>query len=91
VNYSTPTAQYIPSSFDSILLILLWEIISRCYVHYIKNKNIFLREERGSLYVKSSGTFSDQGPLMVALWLRYCATNRKVAGSIPGGVNGIFH
>jgi hypothetical protein len=31
------------------------------------------------------------GPLMVAQWLRYCATNRKVAGSIPDGVIGIFH
>jgi len=27
----------------------------------------------------------------VAQWLRYSATNRKVAGSIPAGVNGIFH
>ena len=27
----------------------------------------------------------------VAQWLRYCATNRKVAGSIPEGVIGIFH
>ena len=27
----------------------------------------------------------------VAQWLRRCATNRKVAGSIPNGVNGIFH
>jgi len=26
----------------------------------------------------------------VAQWLRYCATNRKVAGSIPIGVIGIF-
>jgi hypothetical protein len=31
------------------------------------------------------------GPLMVAQWLRYCATNRKVAGSIPDGVITIFH
>jgi hypothetical protein len=31
------------------------------------------------------------GPLMVAYWLRYCATNRKIAGSIPDGVIGIFH
>jgi hypothetical protein len=31
------------------------------------------------------------GPLMVAQWLRYCATNRKVAGSIPKGVFGNFH
>ena len=28
---------------------------------------------------------------MVAQWLRCCATNRKVAGSIPDGVIGIFH
>jgi hypothetical protein len=27
----------------------------------------------------------------VAQWLRHCATNRKVAGSIPNGVIGIFH
>jgi hypothetical protein len=26
-----------------------------------------------------------------AEWLRYCAANRKVAGSIPDGVIGIFH
>jgi hypothetical protein len=32
-----------------------------------------------------------RGPLMVAQWLSYCATNRKVAGSIPDGVIGIFH
>jgi hypothetical protein len=33
----------------------------------------------------------DRGPLMVAQWLRYYATNRKVAGSIPDGVIGIFY
>jgi hypothetical protein len=27
----------------------------------------------------------------VAQWLRHCATNRKVTGSIPDSVNGIFH
>ena len=27
----------------------------------------------------------------VAQWLRCCATNRKVTGSIPDGVIGIFH
>ena len=26
----------------------------------------------------------------VAQWLRFCAINRKVAGSIPDGVTGIF-
>jgi hypothetical protein len=28
---------------------------------------------------------------MVAQRLKYCATSRKVAGSIPDGVIGIFH
>ena len=27
----------------------------------------------------------------VAQWLRCCATNQEVAGSIPAGVTGIFH
>ena len=27
----------------------------------------------------------------VAQWLRDCATNRKVSGSIPDGVIGVFH
>ena len=27
----------------------------------------------------------------VTQWLRCCATNRKVAGSIPASVSGIFH
>jgi hypothetical protein len=35
--------------------------------------------------------FLFRGPLMVAQWLRYCATNRKVADSIPDGVIGFLH
>jgi len=27
---------------------------------------------------------------MVEQWLRFCATNPKVAGSIPAGVSGFF-
>jgi hypothetical protein len=30
------------------------------------------------------------GILAVAQWLRFCATNRKVAGSIPDGVIGFL-
>jgi len=30
------------------------------------------------------------GGIAVAQWLRYCATDRKVAGSIPAGVNGFL-
>jgi len=34
----------------------------------------------------------NENPLIhsVAQWLRCCATNRKVAGSIPAGVSGFF-
>ena len=32
-----------------------------------------------------------KGETAVARWLRRCTTNRKVAGSIPDGVTGIFH
>ena len=35
------------------------------------------------------GTHFCWGPA-VAQWLRCCATNRKVAGSIPAGVSGFF-
>jgi len=31
------------------------------------------------------------GGTAVAQWLRHCATNRKVAGSIPAVVIGILH
>ena len=36
-------------------------------------------------------SLNDEGGTAVAQWLRCCATNRKVTGSIPDGVNGIFH
>jgi len=35
------------------------------------------------IYLHQQGT-------AVAQWLRCCATNRKVAGSIPAGVSGFF-
>jgi hypothetical protein len=36
-------------------------------------------------------TYLIQAGLMVAQWLRHCATNRKVAESIPDGFIGIFN
>ena len=33
---------------------------------------------------------SNRKGTVVAQWLRCCATNRKVAGSIPAGVSGFF-
>jgi hypothetical protein len=35
--------------------------------------------------------FENRGTLLVAQLLMHSATNRKVAGSIPDGVIGIFH
>ena len=50
------------------------------------NNTLFHRH----LFVKDSTfAFGDRGG--VAQWLSCCATNRKVTGSIPAGVIGIFH
>ena len=41
--------------------------------------------------LESTVVTTDGGGTAVAQWLRCCATNRKVAGSIPAGVIEIFH
>jgi len=47
-------------------------------------RTVFPSITRGSrLYIREPG-------YAVARWLRCCATNRKVAGSIPAGVSGFF-
>jgi hypothetical protein len=43
------------------------------------------------LYNKKVYKLMKGGPLIVAQWLRYCATNRKVAGSILDALTGFFH
>jgi len=47
------------------------------------NRQMWFREITAD-YPKNHGT-------AVAQWLMCCAKNRKVAGSIPAGVIGIFH
>ena len=47
-----------------------------------------LQWDRGSTVVKVVLCYSGTA---VAQWLKCCATNRKVVGSIPAGVIGIFH
>ena len=42
-----------------------------------------------ALVMNPSDTFETRRTT-VAQWLRCCATNRKVAGSIPAGVSGFF-
>jgi len=44
----------------------------------------------GGISVVNYRSYGDVGTA-VAQWLRCCATSRKVAGSIPDGVIGIFH
>jgi hypothetical protein len=44
------------------------------------------RQENTSLFGIRTIINHERGPLMVAQWLRACATNRKVAGSIPDSV-----
>ena len=51
----------------------------------MKNQNLFkIRQKYQTLYKKTWGT-------RWCSWLRHCATSRKVAGSIRGGVIEIFH
>jgi len=47
----------------------------------VLDKNNYL-EIKGSAYVITRTA--------IAQWLRCCATNRKVTGSIPAGVSGFF-
>ena len=44
-----------------------------------------------SIQAEFSGRNITRKGTAVAQWLRCCATNRKVAGSVPDGVIGIFH
>ena len=56
-------------------------------------KKVFAKKYQIVLKIKhriSAHTFFFKGTA-VAQWLRCCATNRKVAGSILDVVNGIFH
>ena len=53
-------------------------------------KNPYTTVKEAHLSVKIAGYITTMGTA-VAQWLRCCATNRKVAGSIPAGVIGIFH
>ena len=53
------------------------------YKLYYRQRVAELRNNK-EMFIFTMGT-------AVAQWLRCCATNRKVAGSIPDGVIGIFH
>jgi len=56
--------------------------LSVVFKHASPHHRYFFRFKK--VHVRTTGT-------AVAQWLRCCVTNRKVAGSIPDGVIGIFH
>jgi hypothetical protein len=56
-----------------------------------KNKKLLQKSKNWESYRNSSGGYSVVWWQAVAQWLRHCATNQKVVGSIPDGVIGIFH
>jgi len=68
--------------------VILWELVINNFTNYTSISNAavsnVMKHLNYKLYYQQLGT-------AVAQWIRYCATNRKVAGSIPDGVIGIFH
>jgi len=52
---------------------------------------IIINNNNNNIYLLQLGCYPVAVGTAVAQWLRCCATNRKVAGSIPAGVIGIFH
>jgi len=58
-------------------------------IHLPRRHRLITKTDGSALYFYTLSC--DRGGTVVAQWLRCCATNRKVAGSIPEGVIGIFH
>jgi hypothetical protein len=71
-------------SMAKISIFKLWSDTSNSTI-----QRITLNRERFWLLVFCS-VYCWQSETAVAQWLRYCATNQKVAGSIPDGVMEIF-
>ena len=76
---------------------ILPSVIFRLHIQRGTKRIMFSFEYEGLYSLYCSGNFA--GILVVleaytgtavAQWLRYCATNRKVAVSIPAGVTGFF-
>ena len=68
--------------------------LTQCYPLYLKRRDFTKKIERNMCVLIFYRTLSQALITLrtaVAQWLRCCATNRRVAGSIPHGVTGIFH
>jgi len=71
---------YSSDFYNSVLRFACVSYFSQCNISRLKFATVCV----STGYRKLEGN-------AVAQWLRYCATNRKVAGSIPAGATGIFH
>ena len=70
-----------------------WDEGPHCTVHVVNvvtKVRIEICGKYGSHHVLLLRITCTEGTA-VAQWLRCCATDRKVGGSIPAGVSGIFH
>ena len=65
--------------------ILIFKVLS--VLNFLKTS----LQQLGRGIIQISKIHAGGGEGAVEQWLRRCATNRKVAGSIPAGVTGIFH
>jgi hypothetical protein len=70
----------------------------RCLQYYCRLRQSKQRGQKICSIIRSESDYSSINRTLpfktgteVTQWSRYCATNRKVAGSIPDGVIGIFH
>ena len=83
------------SLIPKLFLSWMWIIKKKCLVH--KSFKVlkfpafcYVHKLYWCFVILSLKHVSCRGAAVVQ-WLRCCATNRKVAGSIPAGVTGIFH
>jgi hypothetical protein len=93
---NNPFSKYTCSSVANTFAVLWFFELTSTYscVHVVTESNsakIWSRVYRNTNSVFGTYQFVIRGPLMVAQWLRYRATNRNVAGSIPDGITEIFH
>ena len=76
----------------------LWDVMLYSLRDRYQNSGGICCLDRGQMFFQNIDTCLPDYILLhpirgtaVAQWLRCCATNQKVTGSIPDGVIGIFH
>jgi len=89
-------ANFVPwclqKAFQPTLLIVLFYVllVCKCVLYYWHRVSTQLQLTNISISFQYKYCTFTLYTRAVAQWLRCCATNRKVAGSIPAGVSGFF-